>query len=161
MKARQLPANDYAGLKAATRRLLAEAGGPVDAARATRVDHQGLSRYGNSGADHDERFIPADVIADIEAECGQPIVTRKLAELSGYLLVPVPRVALSGTALGAITASSLKETSDVFVAIGDSLGDGRISQEDADRISREIDEAMAKLAALKLQVQAEVTARHE
>jgi hypothetical protein len=159
MSARQLPATDYAGLKAATRQQIATNGGPVEAARSTRVGHQDLSRYGSLAEDHDERFIPADVIADLEAECGQPIITRKLAELSGHLLVPVPRVALSGTFLGAITAATLKETSDVFVALGDSLGDGQISTGDAERINREIDEAMAKLAALKLQVQAEARAK--
>jgi len=161
MKARQLPGNDYLSLKAATRRLLAEAGGNVAASAVTRVDHQGLSRYGNVSVDHADRFMPADVIADIEAECGQPIVTRRLADLSGYLLVPVPRVAKSGTLLGAITAATMKETSDVFVALGDSLGDGKLCAADADRIEREIDEAMAKLAALKLQVRAEVQGADE
>lgn len=158
MKARQLPANDYAGIKAATRRLIAEAGGAVDAARATRLDHQGISRFGNSHPDHDERFMPADVIADIEAECGQPILTRKLAELSGYLLVAVPVAGRSGAVLGAVTAKALKETSDVFVALGEGLGDGAICAADAERIGREIDEAMSKLAGLKLQVEAEAGA---
>ncbi|WP_173087330.1 phage regulatory CII family protein [Devosia sp. 1635] len=155
MTARQLPASDYAKLKAATRQLISTSGGPVDAARVTRVDHQGLSRYGSTNEDHAERFMPADVIADIEAECGQPIVTRKLADLAGYLLVPVPQVARTGTVLGAVTAATLKETSDVFVALGESLGDGTVSQADAERIGREVDEAMAKLAALKLQVEDE------
>jgi hypothetical protein len=156
MIGRQLPAKDYLIIKAATRDLVGACGGPVKAATYTRVGHADISRYGSVHEDHVERFMPADVMADLEAQCGSPILSDALARLADYLLVKIPAVAKSGTLLGSVTAASMKETSDVFVAIGDSLGDGTLCQADADRISREIDEAMAKLAGLKLQVHAEV-----
>lgn len=155
MTGRQLPANDYAAIKAATRKLVSHAGGPVAASAVTRGGHQNIGRYGSAQADDAERFMPADVIADLESECGQPVLTRALAKLAGHLLVPEPRVVRSGTALGLITAKALKETSDVFVALGDGLGDGRLCAADAARIETEIEEAIIKLMALRLQVQAE------
>lgn len=155
---RQLPDRDYQALKAATRQLVNAAGGSVAAAAVTRGDHQSISRYGSAHPDNDGRFIPVDVIADLESECEQPVLTRELARLSGHLLVPVPHVVRSGTALGVITAKALKETSEVFVALAEGMGDGKICADDAANISREIDEALTKLAALKLQVHAEAEA---
>lgn len=153
---RQLPDRDYQALKAATRQLVNAAGGAVAAAGVTRGDHQNISRYGSANLDNADRFMPIDVIADLESECEQPVLTKELARLSGYLLVQVPKVVRSGTALGLVTAGALKETSEVFVALAEGLGDGKICAADALNIGREIDEALAKLAALKLQVNAEV-----
>ncbi|UYN98382.1 MAG: hypothetical protein KIT02_10430 [Devosia sp.] len=156
MTGRQLPANDYAAIKAATRKLISHAGGPVAAAAVTRGGHQNIGRYGSAQPDDGERFMPADVIADLESECGQPVLTRALAKLGGHLLVPEPDVVKSGTALGSITAKALKETSDVFVALAEGLGDGRLCAADAARIEAEVEEAIIKLLALRFQVRAEV-----
>lgn len=154
MTGRQLPASDYSALKAATRQLVTTVGGPSAAALVTRGDHQSVSRYGSANPEHGERFMPIDVVADLESECEQPIVTRMLAEQAGFLLVPMPRAA-GGLALQMITAKALKETSEVFVSLADSLGDGSLSADEAERVTRDIDEAIAKLAALRLQVLAE------
>lgn len=154
MTARYLPASDYSALKASTRHLVSTVGGPSAAANITRGDHQSVSRYGSANPEHAERFMPIDVVADLESECEQPIVTRMLAEQAGFLLVPMPRAA-GGLALQMISAKALKETSEVFVALADSLGDGKVCAEDAAKVTKEIDEAIAKLAALKLQVLAE------
>lgn len=153
MTVRQLPGLDYRTLKAATRRLVEAAGGATAAAEITRGAHQHMSAYGSANPDQAERFMPIDVVADLESETEQPILTKALAKLSGFLLVPEPKVVGSGTALGLVTAKALKETSEVFVALADAHGDGRICAADVAKIGREIDEAMVKLAALKLQVQ--------
>lgn len=158
MTGRQLPASDYSALKAATRQLVITVGGAVAAAAVTRGDHQGISRYGSANPEYDERFMPVDVVADLESECEQPVVTRALATQAGFLLVPMPKGVGAGTALGMVTAKALKETSEVFVALADALGDGKVCAADARRVVPEIDEAIAKLAALKLQVQAEAEA---
>lgn len=157
-RGRQLPDRDYQALKAATRQLVNAAGGTVAAAAVTRGDHQSVSRYGSAHPDNADRFMPIDVLADLESECEQPVLTKELARLSGHLLVPVPRVVRSGTALGVITAKALKETSEVFVALAEGMGDGKICAADATHIGKEIDEALAKLVALKLQVNAEAEA---
>ena len=84
MKARQLPAESYALLKAATRHLVRAAGGVEHAP--TRVGKSNLSDYGS--INKSETYIPIDVVADIEADLGDPRVTRALADLAGYDLVP-------------------------------------------------------------------------
>ena len=155
---RQLPGRDYKALKAATRRLVEASGGPSAAAEVTRGAHQHLSAYGSANDDQADRFMPVDVLADLECQVGQPLLTRALARLSGFLLVPAPKPDVTGSALGIITASALKEISEVFVALADGMGDGKISTDDADKIGKEIDEALAKLVALKLQVNLEAGA---
>lgn len=157
-RGRQLPDRDYQALKAATRQLVNAAGGATAAAAVTRGDHQNISRYGSAHADNFDRFMPIDVIADLESECEQPVLTRELARLSGHLLVPVPNVVGSGTALGLVTAMALKETSEVFVALADGMGDAKLTAAEAANIGREIDEALSRLAALKFQVNAEAEA---
>lgn len=77
---------DKAALKAATRRLLDAAGGLVSASMACRAGKTSLGRFGSV---NDEQFMPADVIADLEADIGEPVVTRELARLAGYKLVPI------------------------------------------------------------------------
>lgn len=153
-RARQLPATDYAGLKAATRQLLKATGGGNEAAKATRVSQQVLSGYGSGGDEHSERFAPADVIADLEAECGQPIVTRKLAELANCLLVQLPH----GAGNSAITERSGRSAhefgevmSGVFAALAN---DGLITPDEAPPILNDIRELMLELAGLAEAVKA-------
>lgn len=154
MNGRQLPAADYLALKGASRRLVTGAGLGPRAANVTRVRQQQLSEYGQP---EQKLFMPIDVVADLEAEAG-PIVTAQLAALCNHLLVPVPQAVGSGTMLGQVTAAALKDTSQVFVELANALGDGKVTGAEADAIAREIDEALARLAALKLQVRAEAEA---
>jgi hypothetical protein len=151
MNGRQLPAADYFALKGATRQLVTASGRGPKAAVATRVRQQQLSEYGQ--ADH-RLFMPIDVVADLEAEAG-PVVTEQLALLCNHILVPLPAVALDGAPLDRVSAEALKEIGDVFVALGAARADGAICSKDAAGILDEIHGAIAKLALLKLQVEAE------
>lgn len=152
MTARQLPQREYDGLKAATRRLVQAAGGAVAAASITRGAHQHLSAYGSAHEDQAERFAPIDVVADLESEVEKPIVASYLANLLGFMLVPVPVAAKLGAGLAKAAAAALKETSEVFVQVADRSADGVICPDDGKAIVKEIDEAIVKLAALKAQV---------
>lgn len=80
-----LPDDRKAKIKAATRKLVTQAGGQESAAQVCRVNAASLSFY---GLPHRDQFIPADAIADLERDVGLPLVTRVLAELAGYDLVP-------------------------------------------------------------------------
>lgn len=74
----------YLALKAFTRALIEKAGGLEAAATRTRVGKSQLHEYGNP----DKRdFIPIDVVADLEADVGEPIVSRALAHTAGFALV--------------------------------------------------------------------------
>lgn len=103
-------ASDRQMLKHAVRQLVAAAGGGERAAQASRPSQQQISNYGN--VNMAESFAPIDVIADLEAVTqgtpGAPQVTRALALLAGYALVPVsvPRgVAADGGTAPAMTAA--------------------------------------------------------
>ena len=59
------------------RQLIAACGGLQEAAQACRASDTSLSRYQtpDSGC-----FMPADVLADLEGYCGQPVYSRALFE---------------------------------------------------------------------------------
>lgn len=75
----------YQAIKAATRRLIRACGGLEDAADETRVSAQTLCLYQSPNR---SEYVPADVVADLEQVCGDPVVTRALAKAAGYDLVP-------------------------------------------------------------------------
>mgnify|MGYP000486072804 CR=1 FL=1 len=154
MSARQLPESDYFKIKAATRQLIKTAGNGSHAAQITRVSQQRLSEYGSPQS---LLFMPIDVLADLEADAG-PVLTTQLAALSNFLLVPMPDACRNGSVLGRITGEAMKETSEVFIAIADIIKDGRITGGEAQNFAAVIKEALAKLIALKLQVDAEIEA---
>ena len=155
---RYLPKNDYLALKAATRRLVTLAGRGPAAAQITRVGQQELSNYGNP---YSERvvFMPADVIADLEAECSQPVVTGLLAEMLGFVLVPLPQKVPGLAPLATRLGQLGKEAGDVFIVLGQALKDGEITADEGEHGRREIDELV--LAALTLRAELEKATEQE
>jgi hypothetical protein len=61
----------------AARRLIAACGGLMEAAAACRVGKTQLADYQSAEG---VGFMPADVMADLEAYCGSPIYSRMLVE---------------------------------------------------------------------------------
>jgi len=61
----------------AARRLIAACGGLIEAAAACRVGKTQLADYQSAEG---VGFMPADVMADLEAYCGAPIYSRVLVE---------------------------------------------------------------------------------
>ena len=59
------------------RQLINACGGPQEAAAACRASDTSLSRYQTPDAG---AFMPADVMADLEGYCGQPVYSRALFE---------------------------------------------------------------------------------
>lgn len=157
--ARYLPFNDYALLKVVSGDLVQKAGRGPRAAEKTRVGQQHLSDCCSPEPRNEEKFLPLDVIADLEAASGSPIVTAALAELSGHVLVKAPEIIRSGTKLGRLTGEALKEVGEVFSKLGQILDDDSIAFPEADAFDAEADQAIAKILALKLQVRAEAEAR--
>ncbi len=144
MNARFLPERDYMAIKAAMRSLVRKCGGPHAAADLTRSDAARLSRY---GAAHEAMHAPVDVLADLEAEAKSPDVTRVLADLSGFLLVPKPQV--GGEMLDAMALGRLaREQGEALAAFGDALADGEVRPEEAAKLRKEVMDAMAELARL-------------
>lgn len=74
------------GIKAMARRLTDMAGGLESSAMICRASKSSLGLYGRP--EH-EQHMPADVIADLEADVGDPLVTRELARIAGFGLCPL------------------------------------------------------------------------
>lgn len=81
---RPLSQSEYGGLKQASKRLIKACGGLEASSMITRVGHSELARY---YAPEEKLFIPIDVVADLEAIAGNPVVTQALAHMQGYTLV--------------------------------------------------------------------------
>lgn len=148
MKApRRISEEHLAELKAATKRAVQIAGGPVSFAFATRVEAPALSKY--VGRDYADAFMPVDVVADLEADIGAPLVTEHLARLSGYRLVRAGEGAGADTGRGlpdiGLLARIAKEANDVVQAMAEAAEDGRYDAAEIDRVMREIDENVAVL----------------
>lgn len=123
--ARPLRAADYLTLKAAFRRLVDACGGCESAAAVTRASFQTLSKYGRP---QEPVYAPVDVIADLEADAGDPLVSRVLAGLTGHVLVRLPEgVDGAGRWHGHI-ADVAQGMGEVVRRLGDALADdGEIS----------------------------------
>lgn len=148
MSARFHPEATYRAIKAATRLLIRDAGGLELAAKVTRVERAELSRYENPAV---ERFLPVDVLLDLEAANGEPHVTRELARRLGHVLIELPRHEAGGK-WGDHLGQIAKECGEAISVVGQALaGDGEITMDDLRRlpIKREISEAIEKLAALR------------
>lgn len=143
---RHLPARDYLYLKAATRDLITAAGGPVRAAEISRADHPRLSRYGSP---NEGMHAPIDVIADLEAETGDPVVTRALADLAGFVLVPKAEAIARGINFGKHLGEVACETGQLMAGLGEALADGAVTPGEAESCLAGVRQAATKLAALE------------
>lgn len=143
--ARELPARDYRRIKAGTRDLLEACGNARAAALHTRLQQPRLDACASDAQPRD--FLPADVVADLEAACGRPVLTAALAELAGCALVPLPawRAAVSG--LDALVAAA-RETSEAVAAGWAAHSDGVVTPAERETLKRELRDAVAALLAL-------------
>ena len=145
--ARVHSAQAYLSLKAAFRCLVKQAGGQQSAASITRVDHQRIGRYGRV---HEDMQAPLDVVADLESDIGEPVVTVILADLSGYILVPKPS-ALEHTIWASRLGSLAKESGEAIAKLGQAFGDdGTITGDESRKLNlrQEVREAMEALASI-------------
>ena len=133
---RPLPESSYAGLKTATRRLVAATDGIEAAASITRVGKSQIERYTSP---HHPDFMPIDVVADLEAATGQPLVTEALARLAGCALHEVePNASHPNPLIG--IASLARHTGEVARDVAAALADRAISAAEARGIFADLDE---------------------
>lgn len=75
-------------IKAATRALIKLAGGNVCAAVVAGRSKSTVQRWGSLAADDMDWVIPAGCAVALEADTGEPLVTRAMAELNGRSIGP-------------------------------------------------------------------------
>lgn len=132
--------------------LLALIGGSREAAGFCRVAHSVLSGYASLSPGEADRFPPIDVIRDLEAVAGVPIVTMHLAVEAGGAFVEVPAVPATGADLLTLLAAQSREGSDLTDALCLGLADGRVCAADA----RKAREEVRQLVRVAMQMDAEL-----
>lgn len=147
MTPRQLPLRDYQVLKSATGELVGGAGTLRQlAADIGRKRFQVFSDW--CDASQMDRFVPLDVIADLECMRGSPVITRALAKLSNCIVVPLPdaRSASPGLCLGEIA----RTTGALISSMAEALADNHIDAQERVQLLGDIDKAMRVLGHIRL-----------
>lgn len=140
---RELPRRDYDALKDATKELVKCFDSLEAAASITRADPARLSRFGNR---HEQgMFAPIDVIADLEARLGKPVVTAILADMLGFVLVPKEE-AKRRPDLAQHVGSVAKETGEAVSALAMLIDPAARTPQNIAKAQREIREAEERLA---------------
>lgn len=105
---------------------------------------------------HAERFIPIDVVAELEPlsreRDGWPHVTRWLCGLMGGVFVPVPQGIPGREDLIGSVGRLAKEAADVTQTICGAVADGDVNAAEIAAARIQIEEAMAVLATLDRQL---------
>lgn len=152
-----LTPRERARLKDATRLLVERAGGPSEAAQHTRVAASLLSRYGSTAAEHETTFAPADVVAELQLEAGEPIVTRVLADVQGFDLVP--RVKAEGSADYHGHDTDLTRAScTLMMAFRDARADGKIDAAELMHLEALAEQLMREIAEFRHDAQRDIAA---
>jgi hypothetical protein len=125
-------------LRAATRRAIKLAGGPVAAAKDLRVDQGRLSNYGSPDG---SLYVPIDVAFEVDQLAGDPVILRAWADLMGFELVARNADAAATRDLTVAAGQVARESGELISATIEAAADGAITPREA----RAIDEAAADL----------------
>ncbi|SNY94095.1 hypothetical protein SAMN04515647_4418 [Cohaesibacter sp. ES.047] len=150
-EARQYAADFYLRLRHRCRALIKTCGGIECAADLSRVSQAHIGRY---GAPDGRDWMPADVIADLEKDIGEPVVSRALVQALGFEVVKLPDGRWDGD-INQQLAAMFKEVGEVTHHIGECLADdGEITPDEcrAHRLRKEIDDALQVLVGMKQRV---------
>jgi len=115
-----------------------------------------LGRYYSDAAEHQDRFMPVDAVAALEAEASYPHITSALAELKGITLSydDTPR----NTESSGVNADVILLSQRFAILMGEytaSIEDGVISINEAKRLLRETTALQKVLIEMKLHLEQE------
>jgi hypothetical protein len=128
-------------LKAATAQLLYKVGGPEAASLVCRASVQVLYEY--MSINRVDRVIPVDVVLQLEAYAGEPIVTGALARLQGRTLATPDAAAVP--AIGRSVAALVRHAGEVGAQYLDASADGRIDPGERAALMQQAEKAAAAL----------------
>ncbi len=115
-----------------------------------------LGRYYSDSDEHDDRFMPIDVVADLEAAASFPHVTSALADLRGVTMSydNDRRNAKSGGVNSDVVALA-QRFGMLMAEYNQAIGDGKISINEAKRLLRETLAIQQVLLEMKLNLEDE------
>ncbi len=137
---------DFGTLEEASAVLLGRFNKLLHAAEYCRVGPKQLSAYANPGSPG--RYMPVDVVRDLESAAGDPVMTRSLAAHQMHVLFRIPDAYAHGF-WDRHQREIVKEGSDVFVMLTEALEDARMARQEAAALLVEVDQALAAFAALR------------
>lgn len=115
-----------------------------------------LGRYYSDAAEHDDRFMPVDVVAQLEAAAEFPHVTAALADLRGITLSYDQE--RRNSASGGVNSDVVMLSQRFAMLMGEyhtAIGDGIISVNEAKRLLRETLALQQVLLDMKLNLEQE------
>lgn len=124
-------------------------GGLEASAAFCRVSKSTLARYASASPADAGCFAPIDVVRDLEALSGEPLVTAALATMADGVFVAVPSTPPSTAGLHMMLASLSQEFGEATHAVCTGLADGEMSAADVERAVPQIDDVIRVAAALR------------
>lgn len=108
------------------------------ACRLTGKSKATLGRYYSDADEHDDRFMPIDVVAALEAAAKFPHVTSALADLRGVTLsYDADTQAATNRGVNQDVVTLSQRFAQLMAEYNDAIGDGKITANEAKRMLRE------------------------
>jgi hypothetical protein len=115
-----------------------------------------LGRYYSDADEHDDRFMPIDVVAAIEAGASFPFVTSALADLRGITLsYDGERRNAASLGINADVVALSQRFAQLMAEYNQAIADGKISINEAKRLLRETLAIQQVLLEMKLNLEDE------
>jgi hypothetical protein len=115
-----------------------------------------LGRYYSDQDEHDDRFMPIDVVAELEAAARFPHVTSALADLRGITLsYDAERRNAASTGINQDVVLLAQRFAQLMSEYNSAIGDGKISINEAKRLLRETLAIQQVLLEMKLNLEEE------
>lgn len=117
-----------------------------------------LGRYYSDSNEHDDRFMPIDVVAQLEAASRFPHVTSALAELRGIMLsYDGERRNAASKGVNQDVVALAQRFAMLMSEYNAAIGDGKISVNEAKRLLRETLAIQQVILDMKLNLEDEVS----
>ena len=114
-----------------------------------------LGRYFSLAPEHAERYMPIDVVADLEAVASFPFVTKALGDLHGIIFEYDQTRRPRKGALNHDVVLLSRRFANLMAEYNDSISDGVISLNEAKRLLRETSDIQQVLMDIKLHLEQE------
>ncbi len=117
-----------------------------------------LGRYYSDSAEHDDRFMPVDVVAALEAASRYPHVTSALADLRGITFsYDAERRNAATKGVNQDVVALAQRFAMLMSEYNQAIGDGKITANEAKRLLRETLAIQQVILEMKLNLEDEVS----
>jgi len=116
-----------------------------------------LGRYFSLAPEHAERYMPIDVVAELESVAKFPFVTKALGDLHGIIFEYDESKKPREGALNQDVVLLSRRFATLMAEYNDSIADGIISLNEAKRLLRETSDIQQVLMDIKLHLEKEST----